>query len=169
MENFIVVEGIDGSGKTTFCERLSHDLTMQGVDHWVTSEPTQALRDKMASGYAPTLDDFIEDRKAHAVEIKEALDRGEYVICDRYLFSTFVYQNVPVERMKDVISGIPMPDTVFFIDTPCEEAYRRIIERGNGEEQSLEQLRALAERYDLFSKFFVIIDGTISWDTDSAE
>lgn len=163
MAKFIVVEGIDGSGKTTFCSELSSKLAKAGFKNWVTSEPTQALRDKMASGYAPTLDDFIEDRKAHAVEIKEALDRGEYVICDRYFFSTFVYQDVPVERMKDVVSGIPMPNTVFFIDTPCEEAYRRIIERGNGEEQSLEQLRALAKRYDLFSKFFgIIIDGTIS-------
>lgn len=163
MAKFVVVEGIDGSGKTTFCSKLSSDLAKSGIKHWVTSEPTQALRDKMASGYAPTLDDFIEDRKAHAVEIKEALDRGEYVICDRYFFSTLVYQDVPAERMKDVVSGIPIPNTVFFMDTPCEEAYRRIIERGNGEEQSLEQLRILSEKYAVFSKFFgIIIDGASS-------
>lgn len=163
MAKFIVVEGIDGSGKTTFCSGLSSKLAKAGIKHWVTSEPTQALRDKMASGYAPTLDDFIEDRKAHAKQINEALEKGKVVICDRYFFSTLVYQDVPAERMEDVISGIPIPDTVFFMDTPCEEAYRRIIERGNGEEQSLERLRELAKRYDVFSKFFELIaNGTIS-------
>lgn len=98
---FIVIEGIDGSGKTTQAERLGAWFKEQGRTVVVTREPTDGpmgrrIRERQTRP-APEveLEQFIADRHEHIREvIRPALQRGEVVICDRYYWSNVVYQSL---------------------------------------------------------------------------
>ena len=78
--DFIVVEGMDGAGKTT----LVNALASYFPDALITREPTKECHG---------LEEFLEDRRRHwKEEIRPVLERGGMVICDRFSDSTAVYQ-----------------------------------------------------------------------------
>ena len=91
---FIVVEGIDGTGKSTLARALQERLKRMGVSCLCTFEPTDGqwgrkLRDSFTGGERLSLDEelelFIKDREEHVeTEILPALEAGRTVICDRY-------------------------------------------------------------------------------------
>ncbi|MDD1677673.1 MAG: dTMP kinase [Methanomicrobiales archaeon] len=100
----IVIEGADGSGKTTQVRLLAERLGWAGIPCLTTAEPTRApdpvgglIRTALTGGV--TIRDpramqllYAADRLEHAAAVIEpALRRGELVICDRYDLSTLVY------------------------------------------------------------------------------
>ena len=99
---FIVLEGIDGSGKTTLARSLKDRLEAKGFRTQLTAEPTSGtigslLRsEKVDDPKAETLL-FIADRSCHTSEISKLLDDGISVISDRYYASTLAYQSAALE------------------------------------------------------------------------
>ncbi len=69
---------------------------------------------------------FTADRAEHAEsEIKKFLALGFWVICDRYLFSTMAYQDVPWDLVLRMSDHLPFPDWTFVFDVPVEMATQR--------------------------------------------
>lgn len=155
----IVVEGIDGAGKSTQVRRLAETLRDAGFAVTCSREPTDGPwgRKIRASAAAErmSLDDelhaFIEDRKEHAAQvIRPALERGEIVVLDRYYFSTMAYQGArggDVEAIRRANEAIaPKPDLVLLIDFDPAAALQRIRgSRGDvpDEFEKLDQLQAI--------------------------
>lgn len=155
----IVVEGIDGAGKSTQVARLAEALRAEGRAVTVSREPTDGPwgRKIRASAAARrmSLDDelyaFIEDRKEHVANvIRPALDRGDVVLLDRYYYSTIAYQGArggDVAAIRAANEAIaPKPDLVLLIDFDPAAALDRIqAARGDAPDQfeKLDQLQAI--------------------------
>lgn len=141
---FIVFEGIDGAGKTTQAKLLAKRLEAMGKRVYMTAEPTtlasgRALREVL-SGKVKKSDCeiavmFALDRIAHNTDgdigIEKKLSDGEYVICDRYYYSSLAYQgsSVDYEWVKSLNVRCPeirRPDICIFLDLTPEESLERI-------------------------------------------
>ena len=141
---FAVFEGIDGSGKGTMIASSKDALIAGGIAQdriLITAEPTGSLygkkvRELLKSSVNPDvnarqfLDLYVEDRKEHIEkEIAPALKAGKIILCDRYKYSTFVYQSlqgIEVDKIKKLHEGMPVPDMVFILDLPVDVAMQRI-------------------------------------------
>jgi dTMP kinase len=146
---FVVLEGGDGSGKSTQAARLARSLRARGLTVLETFEPGAGsvgavIRDLVLHGpeaVAPTTEALLmaADRAQHVVtEIQPALARGEWVVCDRYVPSSLVYQGVVrglgvelVEKLSDVATGGLAPDLVVVLDVSDAVAHARL---GGGDE-----------------------------------
>ena len=156
---FIVLEGIDGSGKSEQSQRLASWLRELGHDVVLTREPTDGAWGRRYRAWArgdseadpdQVLGFFVEDRREHvAALIRPALDRGAIVICDRYVASTLAYQAAQGlergalrERMD--VEGFPEPDLVMWLRVPVDAALVRL---GRHATERFER-RAFLERVD---------------------
>jgi len=141
---FIVIEGIDGTGKSTQARRLATWFEAQGREVVVSREPTDGpwgrrLRESAASGRlsaAEELDYFLKDRRQHVEElISPSLAAGKVVILDRYYFSTMAYQGcrgfepAEIRRLNEVFA--PQPDLLLILDLDVDTALERIGARGD--------------------------------------
>ncbi len=124
---FIVIEGIDGSGKTTISRLLLEALKKCGFDTVLTKEPTgrkygRELMERIKSeDITPKeeLELFIKDRKDHVEYfLFPNLQEGRTIICDRYYLSNCAYQGAkgisPV-RICEMNEKFPIPDLVLFL------------------------------------------------------
>lgn len=153
---FITFEGIDGSGKTQMTEIMSNHLRNISKKVFVTHEPMYYKKLLMQKGCdgKEQLFLFLADRARHIrEEIQPALNRGDIVICDRFIDSTIVYQRGVIEwedlvyLQKLVCDGVE-PDVTFLLDVSPHEALKRIKTRGI--DASLPQLSQL---YDLRNSY----------------
>jgi len=141
---FIVIEGIDGTGKSTQAKMLQKALQDTGAIVVLDHEPSDGPYGKILRESATTgrlspqdeLDLFHKDRKHHVDElILPALERGETVILDRYYFSTMAYQGqrgFDREEIRQTNLGFaPNPDILFILDLEVDEARKRIGTRGD--------------------------------------
>ena len=149
---FIVLEGIDGCGKTTIAKLLAAKLRKAGEKVIVTGEPTNGpigkkihdiLQGKLP---APAPIDFqklyIADRLYHTERIiKPVLMSGSTVICQRYALSTFAYGTAFGVSRGALRHNFMKPDMTFFLDLSAEDAMRRIKRRGDGTEYFEKQNR----------------------------
>jgi len=141
---FIVIEGIDGTGKSTQAQQLAGWLREQGREVIVDYEPTlgvhgKKLRDSFVNGrLAPEeeLELFLADRREHVEQvIAPALAAGKTVILDRYYFSNMAYQGAigfdptEIRRQNEVFA--PVPDLLFILDLDVDTALSRIGGRGD--------------------------------------
>lgn len=158
---FIVIEGIDGTGKSTQCQKLASALEQEGHTVLLDREPSDGpygkqLRESFTNRLEPDaeLELFHKDRKQHVDDvILPALSRGEIVILDRYYFSTMAYQGArgfdPVELRATNEEFAPPPDILFILDLPVENALERIGSRGDTANE-FEQRDALQYCRDIF-------------------
>lgn len=141
---FIVFEGIDGAGKSTQISMLKDRLQKNGRKVFVTAEPTQSvtggiLRDALSGNYNRSASElaamFLADRIFHNVNencgIKQALQKGYDVICDRYYYSSLAYQGMDsdlewVMKMNIDCPDILKPDLCIFLDLDAESSKKRI-------------------------------------------
>ncbi len=119
--NFIVLEGIDGSGTTTQAEQIKKEFTDMGLPAHVTAEPTtgpvgamirQVLSGRLVTrigssasppGWTTMALLFAADRQDHLEsEIEPNLRDGVNVICDRYLYSSVIYQSVSSNKPNSI-------------------------------------------------------------------
>ena len=164
---FITFEGSEGCGKTTQIQSLSARLKQEGREVLLTREPggTKAgekIRDLLQ--HAPEGEGLTAEAEvllftaSRAQLVREqvlpAIERGVYVLADRFLDSTTVYQGVARGLDAEAVAAINrfavgecMPDTTFLLDLPVHEGRRRISERSPGEEDRMER-----EGDDFFEK-----------------
>jgi dTMP kinase len=145
---FITLEGGDGAGKTTQAALLVERLKRVGVDVLQTREPggtprAEAIREALLSGkakrYGPLGEAvlFYAARESHLeLVIRPALERGTWVVCDRFSDSTRAYQGaaggVPasiVDTLEIAVVGATRPDLTLIFDIPPEEGLRRSAQR----------------------------------------
>lgn len=164
---FIVLEGIDGAGKTTQIAPLAARLTGLGVRCRATREasdgPVGVLIRQALTGRTP-LDPrviaalYAADRIDHLVNetdgVLAQLDQGISVVCDRYYFSSYAYHGVDLDMdwvigANAVSAGLLRPTLTVFLDVPVETALERI-RRGRARSELFEtedRLRRTRELY----------------------
>ncbi|MCB2361030.1 dTMP kinase [Clostridium estertheticum] len=145
----IVLEGPDGSGKTTQIELLEKHLQESGYEVVRVREPggteiSEKIReiildnDNCKMSYMCEALLYAASRAQLVNEvIKPALDKGKIVICDRFVYSSMVYQGIGrglgMERIKSInevaIDGLK-PDLTFMITIPYEEGLNRKKKQG---------------------------------------
>ena len=151
---FIVIEGIDGSGKTTQINQLSQwligtDLIPENNQLVITREPGgtkvgKSIRSLLLDTSKENSPDSITelllyaaDRAQHVNEIiRPSLNKGDWVISDRFCGSTIAYQGygrkLDIKLIQDLeliaTQGIS-PDITFLLDIPVEESIKRRIHK----------------------------------------
>ncbi len=182
---FIVIEGIDGTGKSTQAKRLGEWFESQGREVVISREPTDGpwgrkLRESASTGRLSPQDElqyFLNDRRQHVEEkITPALSEGKVVILDRYYFSTMAYQGArgfdpaEIRRMNEEFA--PIPDLLLILDLDVDTAHQRIGHRGDStnEFEKKENLQRCREIFlSLKDEPFVrVVDSAGSLDEVSA-
>jgi len=139
----IVIEGIDGAGKSTQARLLVRRLKALGFAAVAFREPTGGKwgrelkrKAKMAGSLTPKeeLELFIKDRRENvARNLRPSLRAGQIVVLDRYYFSTIAYQGAKgldpdsIRRRNERFA--PRPWLVFILDLPPGEGLGRIAGR----------------------------------------
>lgn len=140
----IVIEGIDGAGKTTQAALLAQYFGQMGYPVLMSKEPTcrkwgAMLRESAATGrFSPREEHalFIADRKDHVEQvIQPALREGLVVILDRYFYSMAAYQSKTDEDVAAILAEneafAPIPDCLFLLDVNPRQGIGRIRARGD--------------------------------------
>ncbi|UTC48056.1 dTMP kinase [Treponema vincentii] len=145
LKNFVVFEGLDGTGTTSQLRLLREAFTTRGLQDTVyfTCEPTgdsigKLIREALsgAAGFdAKTIAYlFGADRCEHVYGksgILTQLQAGKAVFSDRYLFSSLAYQGLDAgkELAQTINAPFPLPEYLFFFDLPASTAMARIEKR----------------------------------------
>lgn len=143
---FIVFEGIDGSGKTTQIDLVAKIFRERGRQVVCTREPggtrigdrlRKLLLDPANNDLTPRTEAFLyaADRSQHVTEvILPALEAGQIVICDRYLYSTIAYQGWGrgidtgfLTGLNGLASGWLVPDRVILLDIDVDTGLARAL------------------------------------------
>lgn len=159
---FIVIEGLDGSGKTTQAKTLTAKLcrTHNAI---YTAEPSKGkigmfIRNRVLYGEKrpPTAIEallFAADRIEHVQnEVLPALAEGRVVICDRYVYSSLAYQGsagLNLDWIETINAHALKPDLALFIDVDPEAVQARLKSRKSVME-NLETQRKVREIYQKF-------------------
>lgn len=147
---FITFEGGEGAGKSTQARLLAERLREAGHKVVETREPGgtkrgEKIREFLLSGKAKTFGPmgeavlFSAARDDHLRDvIRPALERGEWVLCDRFSDSTAAYQGAAggirpsvIRALEKVAVGDTMPDLTIILDLPPEAGLERAGERDN--------------------------------------
>jgi dTMP kinase len=174
---FIVIEGIDGSGKTTLAKNLAwkirHELRAEVFE---TAEPDKSalyrlIRESLAGTKMDNLSLqilFCLDRAIHVEKvINPKLEDGTWVVCDRYHLSTVAYgasTGLSLEGLLAMGNLFRRPDMTLFVDISPEAALERINSRHDKERfDTLQHQKKIADAYRTaiaLSKGVYEIDGT---------
>jgi dTMP kinase len=173
----IVVEGIDGAGKSTVLGRLADHCAQLGLSTVRSAEPTRGqwgarLRESMSTGRLSLdeeLDLFLKDRAEHvAGVIRPALARGAVVLLDRYYLSTAAYQGARGADPERILIAnekfAPKPDLVLLLDFDPAGGLDRIRARGDSP-NTFEQLDSMRE----VRRIFLEIDRPFIHRVDAAQ
>lgn len=139
---FIVIEGIDGSGKSTQSKMLKKYFENKNFKVFLTQEPTNSaigkiIKKSINSGKKNIGNEAIAllfacDRAEHVKKIRRELENGKAVICDRYYYSSLAYQGasgLSMSWLKEINKFAIKPSIAFYLDISPEEAFKRIKKR----------------------------------------
>jgi dTMP kinase len=149
---FITLEGGEGVGKSTQLRRLADVLRARGLDVVETREPggspgAEAIRKLLLEGeterWTPEAEAllFAAARADHVARtIRPALDRGAWVLCDRFLDSSIAYQGAAggvgaeaIRRLHEIGSHNFLPDRTLLLELPSGLAAERLDRRGGAD------------------------------------
>lgn len=151
---FIVIEGTDGSGKSTLC-------------NWISETFGYRKYKSIGGAFAKVKDEFDIDKVSikerfsflcgeainNAFIVKKELQNGNPIIFDRYYYSTLVYCESLDPKVsseyKFLFDELPKPDLVLFVQTNFETMLNRINERGS--------LTLIEKKYSIEENFNVLI------------
>ena len=160
---FILIEGIDRSGKSTqvraLVERLHRDnMPAKAIRFPDRTSVTGKLLDEFLKGGLALHDKavhllFCANRWEAAEEISKTLQSGTHVICDRYTYSGQAYsmaKNVDItqEWARSPDAGLPAPDLVVYLNLPVECTVKR---SGFGSEryEKIDLLRKVQRAFEI--------------------
>ncbi|MCA8940526.1 MAG: dTMP kinase, partial [Planctomycetes bacterium] len=156
---YIVIEGIDGTGKSTLIKGIADALRQGGVsDLERYEEPTdgpngQKIRELLASddnimSAEEWLLLFESDRRDNVARVVPALERGAFVLQDRSFYSTAAYQGAQGMDVAEILrrnrAFAPEPDMVLVLDLDPKIALERIQKRKAMEADAFEREEYLA-------------------------
>ena len=160
---FIVVEGIDGAGTTTCSKLLAERMrgpdtpvlwTKQPSDGTIGRHIRRILKGEEAADELGMFPLFLADRHDHVASIiRPHLDQGETVICDRYAYSTWVYQqdNYDPFLIEYMHRKVLAPHYVFVLAAPVEECARRLSDR-----EFMERYEVLEKQEEYYMRYFEV-------------
>ena len=175
---FITLEGGEGAGKSTLARALAAQLEAAGIRSELTREPggspkAEAIREAILSGRVKHHGPFIEALMFSAARIdhidqriRPALARGDWVICDRFIDSTRVYQGtlgridpkLLAELEQVTIDGLT-PDLTLILDLdPRVGLARAARRRAPGEGKDRFEGEALAFHRSLRAAYLAIAE-----------
>ncbi len=173
---FIVLEGIDGSGKSSQIGPLMKRLEGLGVpcraDREPTGGPVGSLIRQIFTGRV-TADNrviaalYAADRIDHLVNevdgLCAAIDQGITVVSDRYYFSSYAYHSVDMDmewviQANSVSAGLLRPTLTVFLDVPVETALERI-HKNRFVEEIFDQEDRLRKTRELYFRAFECLKG----------
>jgi dTMP kinase len=180
---FITFEGVDGAGKSTHLAWFADTLRQRGLDVLVTREPGgtplgEKLREILLNQpmQAPTEALLMFAARMEHIElvIKPALQRGTWVVSDRFSDASFAYQGggrgMPaskLEQLEQWVHGGFQPDLTLLFDIPIEVARQRLsnnatLDRFEQEQGGFfEKVRlAYLDRYRKTPERFALIDAS---------
>ncbi|MGB4608252.1 MAG: dTMP kinase [Tissierellia bacterium] len=186
---FIVLEGSDGSGKSTIADRIGKYFSQKGHDIEFTREPggtqiSEKIRELILDRDNTEMDYRTEAllyaaSRAQLVSEKIIpwLKAGKVVISERYVYSSLVYQGLgrglgidEVKKINDFATAGLKPDLVIFLDIDPEKALKRKLSIDGGDRLENEDIsfhRSVYEGYKKLSSHFpeiITIDGDRSID-----
>ena len=186
--SFIVIEGPDGSGKTTIALRLKEILS-EKYDIVHTREPggidiAEQIRNIILDPKNTAMEAKTEallyaaSRRQHLVEkVIPALKRGSIVLCERFVYSSLVYQGyargLGIDAVYDInrfAIGDTMPDLVLYLDVDEKTGLSRVNSRGNKDRldgESNDFHKKVVEGYQLIKERFSdfkVVDASRSAD-----
>lgn len=161
----LVIEGIDGTGKSTLARGVVEALNAAGRPAVFSCEPTHGpigrrIRDLAARSERVPLEEeidlFLADRREHqAGLIRPALAAGKVVVLDRYYYSSVAYQGArggdPQEILRRNEAEALRPDVLVMLELPVEEALRRITHARGGAPDAFEGESYLRRVESLFA------------------
>ncbi len=161
---FLVLEGLDGAGKSTQIKMIKEDLQQRGYNVEYLHFPrfdAPIFGDMIARflkgefGDAQSVDPYFvallyaEDRAHAAVQVNQWLAEGHYVLIDRYVYSNIGYQCAKIadpakrKELRDWILNleyeyykIPRPDISLFLDVPFAFTCKKLTEQREGDDRS---------------------------------
>jgi len=178
MAGLVVLEGIDGCGKSSVAKRLVAALggrailTQEPTDSWIGRAVRRGDRGKV-SPYTDALL-FMADRARHTEQMREWISKGKLVVCDRYYHSTVAYQTA---YLKDFFDGDPFkwllesnlrisirPDLTVLLVIPPEVGLGRI--RGRKELSRFERLEFLKQVHRNYLRLARLDESIVKVDAD---
>lgn len=155
---FITIEGLEGAGKSSCLAFIEAHLSAAGHVPLMTREPggtplSEAVRglllDHRFAGMDPSTEVLLvfAARAEHLAKvISPALERGQWVVCDRFTDATFAYQGGGRELGADRIAaleewtqGALRPDLTILLDVPIDVGRGRAAERGEPDRFEVER------------------------------
>lgn len=146
---FITLEGVEGAGKSTVRQYIKDQLSMAEIPCVVTREPggtpiAEAIRKILLSKHEEMMSPDTElllmfaGRAQHISQvILPALQRGQWVICDRFTDASFAYQGggrgIPLSHIRELASWVQgdlEPDLTLLLDLSVDVGFSRIDSRG---------------------------------------
>lgn len=183
---FVVIEGIDGSGKSTQINKVKLLLEKEGYKIHITDEPTsqpigdlcrENLVNPNSSPYVDALL-FAADRIDHYQnEILPKLEKGFIVLSNRYKLSSLVYQGsngVPIEWIKSINKYAPDPEIYIYLDIEVDIGLNRINNENRVVIEKFEKKEDLYKISTLYKQFvkegmMISIDGDQKEETITKE
>ena len=170
---FITIEGCEGAGKSTAIKFIEEHLKSRGVSLLITREPggTEIAEDirkillPKASHYHEEMCPITElllyfaSRAQHlARSIIPALERGQWVLCDRFTDSSYAYQGIgrgiseaTVAQLEKIVHGNLQPDFTLLLDLDPKIGLERIHQTGRDldriEVENLDFFKRVRESY----------------------
>ncbi len=162
----IVIEGIDGAGKATQSNLLKEWLEKKGKKVSLYSYPDynsvygeriksflyKKINLNVDELFLLYLIDMVKDKKKMLKEFEE----GNYIIIDRFFFSTVAYQSAggfSYDNAKEIVAllGMPAPDKVFYINVPVEVSmYRKEQQKGKMDVDKFESNKVFLSKVSEF-------------------
>jgi dTMP kinase len=187
---FITIEGSEGVGKSTNIKFIQQYLSKQGIPLVLTREPggtplAESLRNLLLQHWQEKVDEQAEllmlfaARAQHvSTVIQPALERGEWVLCDRFTDSTYAYQGGGrgldlklIEQLESLVLQGFQPDTTIYLDIDVKQGLQRASTRGELDRFETEEIdffervrKAYLKRVESTPSRYALIDAGESLD-----
>jgi len=152
LSRFLVVEGVHGAGKTYLTNVLKEELFKRSYSVFTTKQPSERFNrnDEEIKGER-LLSKILEDRNYHMMEVVgKNLPNYDFLICDRYIVSTLVYQRIDgidFSRIWRLNRDYLRPFLTIFLNPSPEKVEKHLMERNSLTRFESQSYRELERRY----------------------